>query len=37
MTKSLKHNGNFTVNIALIENGRPILRSVYASVIDRED
>lgn len=31
----LKRNGEFTVNIALMENGRPILGVVYAPAIDR--
>lgn len=30
----IKKNGEFTVNIALIENGEPILGVVYAPVID---
>ncbi len=30
----IKRNGEFTVNIALIENGRPILGVVYAPVLD---
>ncbi len=30
----VKRNGEFTVNIALIENGRPVLGVVYAPVLD---
>jgi 3'(2'), 5'-bisphosphate nucleotidase len=30
----IKRNGEFTVNIALIENGQPILGVVYAPVLD---
>jgi 3'(2'), 5'-bisphosphate nucleotidase len=30
----IKRNGEFTVNIALIENGRPVLGVVYAPVLD---
>jgi 3'(2'), 5'-bisphosphate nucleotidase len=30
----LKHNGEFTVNIALMEEGRPILGVVYAPAMD---
>lgn len=30
----VKKNGEFTVNIALIENGEPILGAVYAPVLD---
>lgn len=30
----IKRNGEFTVNIALIENGRPILGVVYAPALD---
>src|SRR6267154_926323 len=30
----IKRNGEFTVNIALIENGKPILGVVYAPVLD---
>jgi 3'(2'), 5'-bisphosphate nucleotidase len=30
----IKRNGEFTVNIALIENGEPILGAVYAPVLD---
>jgi 3'(2'), 5'-bisphosphate nucleotidase len=30
----LKKNGEFTINIALIENGRPVLGLVYAPVFD---
>lgn len=30
----LKHNGEFTVNIALIEDGKPVLGVVYAPVND---
>jgi 3'(2'), 5'-bisphosphate nucleotidase len=30
----IKRNGEFTVNIALVENGRPILGVVYAPVLD---
>ena len=30
----IKRNGEFTVNIALIENGRPILGVVYAPVLE---
>ena len=30
----VKKNGEFTVNIALIENGEPVLGVVYAPVID---
>ncbi len=30
----LKHNGEFTVNIALIEDGRPVLGVVYAPALD---
>ncbi len=30
----IRHNGEFTVNIALIEHGRPILGVVYAPVLD---
>lgn len=29
----IKHNGEFTVNIALIENGRPVLGVVYAPAL----
>lgn len=29
----IKRNGEFTVNIALIENGRPVLAVVYAPVM----
>ena len=31
----IKRNGEFTVNIALIENGRPVLGVVYVPVTDR--
>ncbi|HEY5715397.1 MAG TPA: 3'(2'),5'-bisphosphate nucleotidase CysQ [Psychromonas sp.] len=31
----IKKNGEFTVNIALIENGKPILAVVYAPVLDK--
>jgi 3'(2'), 5'-bisphosphate nucleotidase len=31
----IKRNGEFTVNIALIDNGNPILGIVYAPVIDK--
>ena len=31
----IKKNGEFTVNIALIENGNPILAVVYAPVLDK--
>jgi 3'(2'), 5'-bisphosphate nucleotidase len=31
----ISRNGEFTVNIALVENGRPILGLVYAPAIDR--
>lgn len=31
----IKRNGEFTVNIGLIENGRPVLGVVYAPVLDR--
>ncbi len=30
----IKHNGEFTVNIALIENGKPVLGVVYSPVLD---
>jgi 3'(2'), 5'-bisphosphate nucleotidase len=30
----IKRNGEFTVNIALIENGKPVLGVVYAPVLD---
>ncbi|MGA9667026.1 MAG: 3'(2'),5'-bisphosphate nucleotidase CysQ [Gallionella sp.] len=30
----IKHNGEFTVNIALIESGQPVLGVVYAPVLD---
>ena len=30
----IKHNGEFTVNIALIENGKPVAGVVYAPVLD---
>jgi len=30
----IKHNGEFTVNIALIENGKPTFGVVYAPVLD---
>lgn len=30
----IKRNGEFTVNIALIENGKPVLGVVYASALD---
>jgi 3'(2'), 5'-bisphosphate nucleotidase len=30
----IKRNGEFTVNIALIENGQPVLGVVYAPVLD---
>ena len=30
----IKHNGEFTVNIALIENGEPVLGVVYAPALD---
>jgi 3'(2'), 5'-bisphosphate nucleotidase len=30
----IKRNGEFTVNIALVENGRPVLGVVYAPVLD---
>ncbi len=30
----IKRNGDFTVNIALIENGRPVLGAVYVPVTD---
>jgi 3'(2'), 5'-bisphosphate nucleotidase len=30
----IKRNGEFTVNIALIENGKPVLSVVYAPVLD---
>jgi 3'(2'), 5'-bisphosphate nucleotidase len=32
----IKRNGEFTVNIALVENGAPVLGVVYAPVLDRE-
>ena len=31
----IKRNGEFTVNIALVENGKPILGVVYAPVLER--
>ncbi len=31
----IKKNGEFTVNIALIENGKPILAVIYAPVLDK--
>lgn len=31
----LKRNGEFTVNIALVQDGRPVLGVVYAPVLDR--
>jgi len=31
----IKKNGEFTVNIALIENGRPVLGVVYAPVLHK--
>ncbi|KAB7622984.1 3'(2'),5'-bisphosphate nucleotidase CysQ [Alkalilimnicola sp. S0819] len=31
----IKRNGEFTVNIALMEHGRPVLGVVYAPVLDR--
>lgn len=31
----IKQNGEFTVNIALVRNGRPILGVVYAPVLDK--
>lgn len=31
----LKRNGEFTVNVALIEDGRPVLGAVYAPALDR--
>ncbi|MBW8757003.1 MAG: 3'(2'),5'-bisphosphate nucleotidase CysQ, partial [Burkholderiales bacterium] len=31
----ISRNGEFTVNIALVENGRPILGLVYAPAIER--
>ncbi len=31
----IKKNGEFTVNIALIENGKPVLGVVYAPVLDK--
>jgi 3'(2'), 5'-bisphosphate nucleotidase len=31
----IKRNGEFTVNIALIDNGRPIMGVIYAPVFDR--
>lgn len=30
----IKHNGEFTVNIALIENGEPVIGVVYAPALD---
>ncbi|MGL4925702.1 MAG: 3'(2'),5'-bisphosphate nucleotidase CysQ [Plesiomonas shigelloides] len=31
----IKHNGEFTVNIALIEEGRPVMAVVYAPALDK--